>query len=889
MAKAPINVTISGDYNDRDIKRAIKDLQSLQKDGGKTSQSLGTSFKDIAAKAALVGGAIAGVGAVINSFVQSASNLAESQSKVGVVFAENADEVMAWAKQSAVAFGQTEQQALEAAGTYGNLFQAFGLTRDAATEMSTTMVELAADLASFNNTSIDDAIEALRSGLSGETEPLKRLGVALNDSRMKAEAMALGIYEGTGALNAAQKAQAAYAVIMKDTTLAQGDFARTSDGLANQQRILEAQFGNLTAQIGTALLPAALAVVGALNSFIGVIARVTTFVQDNSKAFAVATAAVIALTASMLANRIGGIALAAQYAAGIIQVGLYTAGVTIARIATIALTAAMRAIPFIAVIAGATALVMALSDLETESSKARKAANDHAKSLREQNEQLGYVNNTGRTWLATSKAVTSAQRGTRDAVSATVSAAVEYGNTLPKVIDMTEDLGTATRTVAGDILSMMTAAVEAGRMWRQMRATSGTVTSAIYEGLSAGADLTAERLAEIRESLEKTEGAARKAGGGAASLNKELDKLSDKKQARLDGLKELAKTAMESFKEMRDGVYQTMSGWLSIGDAAEAYAARQKAVTDTLAALEEGRRKMTKDSTDEQKAELQELADAHERAKAAAKSGAQSIVEEFVEQSKRFGEFGEKMRKLLAAGLNKTTFKQILEMGADRGSDVADSYLNGNTAELVRQTNETVAEYDKLSQAIANESAKAFYQAGLQSAIALLKAFSATLGKNGAARKELRALIKDLESELTINISTNVATPTGGTQSFAPASTGAGDLYTAPDLAAVAQAFPQFTPSTSGGGNTIQIGGVFFTPFADGGLVKGPTLGLVGEAGPELIVPLDRLGSMGGETNINLTVNAGMGTNGAEVGRQIVDALKQYNRRNGPIPVSVNG
>jgi hypothetical protein len=253
-----IKVTIVGDYTDKEIKKAIRDLESLRTDADKTSGKFGDMSKTAkVAGAAIAAGLAVGAAAAVSftkDAVMAASNLAESQSKVGVVFGQQAQLVENWAKNSALAFGQTEQQALEAAGTYGNLFQAFGLTQTAAREMSMTMVELAADLASFNNTSIDDAIEALRSGLSGETEPLKRFGIALNDARMKQEALALGIYDGNGALNAAQKAQAAYAVILNDTTLAQGDYARTSDGLANSIRTVQAQLKNLQTDFGTGFL-----------------------------------------------------------------------------------------------------------------------------------------------------------------------------------------------------------------------------------------------------------------------------------------------------------------------------------------------------------------------------------------------------------------------------------------------------------------------------------------------------------------------------------------------------------------------------------------------------------------------------------------------------------
>lgn len=219
----------------------------------------GKAFK-VAAVGAIAGAAA--VGAFAKVSIDAASDLAESQSKVEVVFGDSAEAVKKWADTSATAFGQSKQQALEAAGTYGNLFQAFGIQAKPAQEMSQSLVELAADLASFNNTSVPEALQALQSGVSGETEPLKRYGIAINDVRLKQEAMALGLIKSTkDALSPAAKAQASYSLIMKDTALAQGDFARTSDGLANKQRILAAKFDNLKATIGTALMPVMLGLV----------------------------------------------------------------------------------------------------------------------------------------------------------------------------------------------------------------------------------------------------------------------------------------------------------------------------------------------------------------------------------------------------------------------------------------------------------------------------------------------------------------------------------------------------------------------------------------------------------------------------------------------------
>ena len=239
-------VPISTEFNSKGLQQAQAQLNGFGK-------SITKSFKGIGAS---IGAAFA-LGAVTDQVAQmvtAASNLAESQSKVNVVFGQSAKQINDWASTSSTSLLMTKQAALEAAGTYGNLFQAFGIGQSQAQQMSTTLVQLAADLASFNNTSVDDAIQALRSGLSGETEPLKRFGVALTDVRLRQEALNMGIYDGKGILTTAQKAQASYNLILRDTKLAQGDVARTADGYANTMRAVQAAVGNAQAIIGTQLL-----------------------------------------------------------------------------------------------------------------------------------------------------------------------------------------------------------------------------------------------------------------------------------------------------------------------------------------------------------------------------------------------------------------------------------------------------------------------------------------------------------------------------------------------------------------------------------------------------------------------------------------------------------
>lgn len=198
--------------------------------------------------------------------VKAASDLSESVNKTDVVFGKSAKAIHSFAQTSAKDLGISKRGAEEAAGTFGNLFVAMKIGQPEAAKMSTSIVKLAADLASFNNVSPEDALEALRAGLVGETEPLRKFGVNLNDAALREEALRLGLVKTTkDVLPPAAKAQAAYSLIMQQTAVAQGDFARTSDGLANQQRILKAELEDTAASVGSKLLPAALKLVNVAN------------------------------------------------------------------------------------------------------------------------------------------------------------------------------------------------------------------------------------------------------------------------------------------------------------------------------------------------------------------------------------------------------------------------------------------------------------------------------------------------------------------------------------------------------------------------------------------------------------------------------------------------
>src|SRR5262245_39313340 len=185
----------------------------------------------------------------------AASDLDESMNKVGVVFGDSATLVTDFARRAATSLGQSQSEALAAAGTFGNLFTSMGLGQKDAAKLSTEIVGLGSDLASFNNIKPEEALEKLRSGLIGESEPLRSLGVNLNEAAVQAEALRLGLAKDKDSITDAAKIQARYSLILQQTKNAQGDFGRTSTGMANSLRIINASFADLQTTIGSRLLP----------------------------------------------------------------------------------------------------------------------------------------------------------------------------------------------------------------------------------------------------------------------------------------------------------------------------------------------------------------------------------------------------------------------------------------------------------------------------------------------------------------------------------------------------------------------------------------------------------------------------------------------------------
>jgi murein DD-endopeptidase MepM/ murein hydrolase activator NlpD len=238
--------------------------------GEKAGKSFGGGFVATARKAVgPLAAAFAGIkiGGVLTDAIGQASDLGEAGSKTAAIFGKDGAKALdEFAKGSAKRLGQTKLQILDAAGTFGTFGKAAGLGGQDLVKFSTGFSTLSTDMASFFNTSPEEAMQAIASGLRGEAEPLRKYGVLLDDASLRQEALAQGLIKTTKqALTPQQKVLAAQALIYKQTKTAQGDFARTSDGLANQQRILSAQWTEAKATLGTQLLPAVTGIVSVFN------------------------------------------------------------------------------------------------------------------------------------------------------------------------------------------------------------------------------------------------------------------------------------------------------------------------------------------------------------------------------------------------------------------------------------------------------------------------------------------------------------------------------------------------------------------------------------------------------------------------------------------------
>ena len=962
-----------------DISKKMTELQkklegikptALSKDMAK----FGASMQIAGTRAAKAGGklsmtltpAMAGLGLAAFGATQKAADLQESITKTEAVFGSSAATIMDWSKTSATALGMSQRQALEAAGTYGNLLQAFGLTREQAVGMSQDITGLAADLASFNNVPMDDALLALRSGLSGETEPLKRFGIALNDQRLKLEAARIGLGEYTGVLPVAVKAQAAYSLIMKDSALAQGDFARTSDGLANQQRILRAEIEDAVAQFGQALMPILQSIVDFIRT------NVIPFFQRLGDAFSGMSEGtrkmVVGLGAFLFAlgptlfivgkmtSGIGGL---------ITSLGMLDKALLKTRIASIATFVTN---PAFLIIGGIVLLIAGLIGIfqkaYRESEVLRNAVSDAFNFIKN---SIGAAINIIRSALYRNRETVVQLQVSFKALGDFIGkyivpiftkvlgkAIVFVGGLIGDVIDFIAFairnavrainllLG-AVETVINDAIKIinfagaaiakvtdkafkpleeitlriemgMGAAAEATAKYRDESEKAGITsknTAAAIEEVDESLGGAGEKVKKAKDETIKLTSAMRNSlraivdfnagsgdlfqtlGGNEISkfaqkllnakeitqdLADEFDDLVDVVKDKVSAALDAANDKLREQQALYDGVFNTVrdgvQGSFSLTEAIDASTESTQAVTEALRAQAEAQEKVNeairKGDEDAIAAANKDLDEANKQLDAAQKNekGFLAFLKIGADQAIAFAD---QIDALRMAGASVALVQEVAKLGAQRGLIAVQELLRGGAA-AIAEANQLIAAVETAANRVAKSSAEQFYGAGVRAAQAYVNALRDVL------MPQLEALLNEIAEMLKRQ---NVSLGGGG-------GGGGGGGAPAPTPPAT---IPGIVPGT-----VVPIilppeqifdyedAPEFFSPrfFATGGVVMKPTLGIVGEAGPEAVIPLSQYGAMGGNS-YTINVNVPVSANRAEVGREIVDAIQAYERRNGRV------
>lgn len=246
------------------IKTIIGGFQRI----GSGSSGLKTASFNLSAlfKTAIGFKAIQGLVDFGRSAVDLGSQITEVENVVDVAFGSMSDKAYQFASTAKEQFGLSELAAKQYSGTMMAMMKSSGVAQDAASKMSISLAGLAGDIASFYNIDTDTAFQKIRSGISGEIEPLRQLGINLSVANMEAYALSRGITTSYNAMSQAEKVALRYNYLMSVTGDVQGDFARTSGTWANQVRLLTLNFQSLSAVIGQGLIAGILPAIQALNA-----------------------------------------------------------------------------------------------------------------------------------------------------------------------------------------------------------------------------------------------------------------------------------------------------------------------------------------------------------------------------------------------------------------------------------------------------------------------------------------------------------------------------------------------------------------------------------------------------------------------------------------------
>ena len=431
--------------------------------------------------------------------------------------------------------------------------------------------------------------------------------------------------------------------------------------------------------------------------------------------------------------------------------------------------------------------------------------------------------------------------------------------TSPDAIRRTREAG---RKAGGTFADGMAVGITGGNP-RIIEASAGMVQTADAAARRAAETSSPSKLfARLGKNLG--DGLVQGIEGSGENVRKALQtSFNDWFKASVDKLKQDLRDAKQEFRDFAKDVSSAVMGSLNFGEAQTGSAERVKAIAEAQAAVAEATAKAAApDATDADRRALVDAQKDLEFARWQGESLGTSFLSGLQAQTNRAIEFARKIRQLIDMGLKEPAWQQVLAAGAVTGTAIADELIAGGQT-AIDQTNDLVISAQTAADEIGLFAAGNFRQAGVDTAQKTYEGFKANFGKGGPARKALMGVMDNLAAAAARDVRINVEVTRAVNE-------------------VVTRVVQEITAPARG---RVEAAG------ATGGIVRRPTFALIGEAGPEALIPLDRtrgnapLSALGGP-NIVINVNAGIGTDGAEVGRQVVNALKAYERRNGAVYAS---
>jgi hypothetical protein len=723
-----------------ELDKATDAARKFADDSGKSVKSFGDQLKGGIQKAAIPAGiALAGLGAIAKGAVGAASDLGESINAVNVTFGKASAGILQLSKDSATAVGLSSAEFNSLAVQFSSFATRIAGPGGDVVKTIQDISTRAADFASVMNLDVDEAARIFQSGLAGETEPLKRFGIDLSETAVKAYAMANGIGDGSGKLTEQEKVLARHGALMEQTNKTQGDFANTSDGLANRQRILSAEMENMKAKVGDLLVPAFESLQSILRVVIDFFAEHQTIALTLGGVLAGVAVSILAINAALKVQAAytalsAGVSAAYALVTGTATTALVaeTAATTAATAAQTGLNTAMALNPIglivVAILALVAAFVIAYKKIDWFRAGVNKIINII----------IGYFEFMVNAWIKVINGLTSG-------INKLSGLFGKIGIDIPKIGQIAE--------------------VTFGRVGEAAQKAASAADFRKFEESTKDAGAAAE---EVTPTITNLGGAADKAGEAASKAAAKVKTLRDGLgkgfEDNLTKAKDVLEKAQKAFSDFAVDVSKAVTAAFSFGNAFKSAQDNTANLTDAISDQTKAEKALADARAENDPVKIAKAtADLAIAVKAVTEAQKQPMTffDNLDQQAAKAKDFGVLVNRLIAGGLSDAALQQVLSAGVDAGSGIATEILA--SADGILKANTLTAQVQAVGDQVGLNAAANFKQAGVTAGEALVAGVTEVISKykvnlksKKLTAKQLTKLQKDFNLDVEFQFSSGV-------------------------------------------------------------------------------------------------------------------------------------